>query len=71
MAARARYLLSFSEEDRKEDVFKYIVQQLHNEGLKVDTRYTGAGARDHSERTVVVSARSSDVLFQQVGDSPT
>ena len=66
--ARARYLLKFSDKGRKDDVFKYIVQQIRNEGLEIDTRYTGTNAHDHSELIAVVSTKNFDALFRQVSN---
>ena len=67
--ARVSYLLKFSEKRGKDNVFKYIVQQIRNEGLEIDTRYAGTNARDHSELIAVVSAKNFDALFRQVSNS--
>ena len=66
MMARARYLLKFSDKGGEDNVFKYIIRQIRNVGLEVDTRYTGSNARNHSELIAVVSAKSFDALFRQV-----
>ena len=66
MMARARYLLKFSDKGGEDKVFKYLVQQIRNQGLEIDTRYNGTNARDHSELIAVVLAKSFDALFREV-----